>query len=113
MAHTLELGPYSLFVLSAAAGRFYPHSRTGSYCSIPGEGLGNGLGLGVAVAVGVGFFCVAFPFRVTVAELFPLVAPLVIAIVPSSAPFPLGINSTSTARLPLAAMVPGTLDVMT
>ncbi len=61
----------------------------------------------VALAVGVGLFCVASPFRVTVAELFPLVAPLVMAMVPSSVPGPWGRNTASTTRLPLAPIVVG------
>ena len=40
-------------------------------------GVAVTVAVAVAVAVGVGFFCLAFPFRVTVAVLFPLVALLV------------------------------------
>jgi len=71
--------------------------------------VGVGVTVTVAVAVGVGFFCVAFPFRVTVAEeLFPLVALLVMPMVPSSVPLPVGVNSTSTSWLiePGRASVP-------
>ncbi len=73
-----------------------------------------GVEVAVAVAVGVGFFCVAFPFRVTVASCFPLVAPQVIGIVPSSVAGPWGMNSTSTVALPLGSIVLGTApEVMT
>jgi hypothetical protein len=68
--------------------------------------------VGVAVTVGVAFFCAAFPFRWTVASCFPLVALLVMLMVPSSVLFPVGINSTSTVRLPLPGIVLGMLVVI-
>jgi len=60
--------------------------------------------VGAPVGVAVGFFCVAFLFSWTVAVLFPLIAPLSIATIPSSVPF-VGVNSTSTVILPLAEIV--------
>ena len=72
---------------------------------------GVALAVAVAVTVGVGFFCVALPFRVTVAVFGPLVALALMPMVPPGAvPLPVGMNSTFTVTLPLAGIEGGTLE---